>query len=83
MPPRADAGHLLRFSAFERWVHRGTAILVGICAGTGLALYVGPLSVHIGRRALLEQVHVVAGILLPLPFLIGWSSKRFRADAEG
>ena len=59
-----------------------TAILVGICAGTGLALYFGPLSVAIGRRALLEWVHVIAGILLPVPFLVGWCSRRFRLDVR-
>jgi len=34
---------LERFGPVERAVHRATATLVGVCAGTGLALYVGPL----------------------------------------
>jgi formate dehydrogenase subunit gamma len=40
------------------------------------------LSVAIGRRALLEWVHVIAGIMLPVPFLVGWCSRRFRADVR-
>jgi formate dehydrogenase subunit gamma len=79
---RRPAPDLERFGPVERAVHRATAALVGICVGTGLALYVGPLSVAIGRRALLEWVHVIAGILLPVPFLVGWCSRRFRADVR-
>src|SRR5690348_6364656 len=79
---RRPAPDLERFGPVERAVHRATAALVGICVGTGLALYVGPLSVAIGRRALLERVHVTAGILLPVPFLVGWCSRRFRADVR-
>ena len=84
MRPSADLppAELRRFTAVQRWVHRATATLAGLCAATGLALYVGPLSVHIGRRALLEQVHVLAGILLPLPLLIGWCFRAFRTDAR-
>jgi formate dehydrogenase subunit gamma len=72
---------LARFTGGERWVHRGTAALMGVCLLTAAVLYFGPLSVLVGRRALVEQIHVIAGIALPLPVLAGWVSRAFRADA--
>jgi formate dehydrogenase subunit gamma len=76
----ATAGRLPRFTPAERWVHRTTAALVGVLVATGLVLYVGPLAVAIGRRATVEYVHIAAGLLLPLPTLLGLLSPAFRAD---
>ncbi len=73
---------LERFTGGEKWVHRSTAALMGICLLTAAVLYFGPLSVLVGRRALVEQVHVIAGIALPIPILCGWLSRAFRADAR-
>jgi len=75
-------GELLRITWAERWVHRGTALLMGICLLTAAILYIGPLSVVVGERALVEQIHVYAGIGLPAPALIGLFSKAFRADVR-
>jgi formate dehydrogenase subunit gamma len=72
---------LLRFTRGERWVHRATAILMGICLATAAILYVDVLSQMFGHRALVEWIHVIAGISLPIPILIGLLSKAFRADA--
>jgi len=72
---------LARFTGGEKWVHRATAALMGICLLTAAILYLGPLSVLVGRRALVAQVHVIAGIALPIPILCGWLSRAFRADA--
>lgn len=72
---------IARFTGGERWVHRATAALMGICLLTAAVLYFGPLSVLVGRRALVEQIHVVAGIALPIPIVCGWLSRAFRADA--
>ncbi len=72
---------LARFTGGERWVHRSTAALMGVCLGTAAVLYLGPLSVLVGRRALVEQIHVIAGIALPVPIVCGWLSRAFRADA--
>ena len=50
---------------------------------TGAILYVPALSVAIGHRSAVEQWHVVAGIALPLPVLIGWllpGGRGLRAD---
>ena len=69
MRPPADG--LPRFTAVELWVHRTTAALVTVLFATGLTLYYGPLSVLVSRRALVETTHLVAGLLLPLPFLAG------------
>ena len=54
---------------------------MGVCLLTAAILYFGPLSVLVGRRALVAQIHVVAGIALPIPVLCGWLSRAFRADA--
>jgi formate dehydrogenase subunit gamma len=50
---------------------------------TGAALYAGPISVIVGRRELVRTVHVLAGLTLPIPFLVGWvGSRRFRNDVS-
>jgi formate dehydrogenase subunit gamma len=71
---------LLRFTLAERWVHRSTAALMGVCLLTAAILYIGPLSVLVGRRAVVVWVHVLAGLALPVPVLAGWASAAFRAD---
>jgi len=77
MPRPAE---LLRFTRAERWVHRCTAVLMVCCLLTAAILYIGPLSVLVGRRALVVWVHVLAGLALPVPMLLGWASAAFRAD---
>jgi formate dehydrogenase subunit gamma len=82
MPPSADP-LVRRFSAGERWVHRTTAVLVGVMLVTAAILYFAPLSQLVGRRALVATVHVYAGLALPLPFLVGWvRSVALRADVR-
>ena len=62
-------------------MHRLTAALVGVLAVTGAILYVEPLALLVGRRLLVEGVHIAAGLLLPLPTLLGlWRSPELRAD---
>jgi formate dehydrogenase subunit gamma len=74
---------LPRFSRGERRVHRTTAILVGVLAVTGAALYVPSLALLVGRRTTVEAVHVVAGLLLPLPTLVGLAaSASLRGDVH-
>lgn len=79
MTPPAD---LLRFSRAERWVHRSTAALLGVCVLTAAMLSVGPLSVLVGRRHLVGLVHVYTGLVLPVPMLAGWLSAAFRRDCR-
>jgi formate dehydrogenase subunit gamma len=73
---------LLRFTAAERRVHRTTAVLMGLCLLTAAILYVGPLAVLVGRRALVVRIHVLAGIGLPVPMIAGYLSAAFRADVR-
>jgi formate dehydrogenase subunit gamma len=81
MRRRADT--LPRFSAAETWVHRATSVIVGVLAATGAVLYFEPLALIFGRRLLFEGTHIVAGLLLPLPILVGlWISPQLRADVR-
>ena len=77
-----EPAKLLRFTRGERWVHRTTAILMSICLVTAAFLYIDVLSQLTGHRAFIEWVHVIAGIGLPIPALIGLGSKAFRRDAR-
>jgi formate dehydrogenase subunit gamma len=71
---------LARFTGVERWVHRGTALLMGICLLTAFVLYYGPMSLAVGHRHVVELVHVVAGYALPVPMLLGLGAAAYRAD---
>jgi formate dehydrogenase subunit gamma len=80
--PTCGRGGLLRFTRAERWTHRATGLLMGVCIVTAAVLYIGPLSVLVGRRDLIVGTHVAAGILLPVPMLLAWLSPAFRADVR-
>jgi formate dehydrogenase subunit gamma len=72
---------LPRFTRAETWVHRTTAALVAVLFVTGAVLYLEPLALLVGRRLLVEGTHIAAGLLLPVPTLIGlWRSPQLRAD---
>ena len=60
-----------RFDRTERNVHWWTAALVGTCLLTAAALYLPAVASLIGRRTLVKDIHVVSGLALPLPFVIG------------
>lgn len=62
---------VLRFDRVERAVHWLNASLFLILIATGTALYFTPLIALVGRRRLIEQVHLYAGLSLPLPLLLG------------
>ncbi|MER6629795.1 cytochrome b/b6 domain-containing protein [Streptomyces sp. NPDC000987] len=85
MPPRAEArtppvAGVRRFGPVQRWVHRTTAALMGVCVVTAAFLYVPELAELAGRRDLVVRVHEWAGLALPLPVLAGLFSRGFRAD---
>jgi formate dehydrogenase subunit gamma len=67
-----------RFTGAERAVHWATAVAVLVCALTGLVLYVGPLTALVGRRTLVKDVHVVAGLAMPVPLVLAYAG-RWRA----
>lgn len=68
-PPAPEV--LPRFDRAERIVHWTTAGLFGVLMVTGAALYAGPISTLVGRRELIRTIHVVAGVSLPIPILVG------------
>lgn len=66
--PSADAGP--RFDGVEVALHWTTAALFFVLLATGAVLYVDQLSVLVGRRAFVRDLHVSAGLLLPAPALV-------------
>lgn len=85
MSLRADAPappgtRVHRFTRAERWVHRTTAALMGVCVVTAACLYIPQLAELVGRRELVVRVHECAGLALPVPVLLGLASRAFRAD---
>ncbi len=84
MPPRPEtppaATDVRRFGPVQRWVHRATAALMGVCVATAACLYVPQLAQLVGRRALVVTVHEWSGLALPLPVLAGLASRALRAD---
>lgn len=71
---------LVRFGWPERAVHHATAALMITCLVTALCLFWPPLETAVGRRDLIADIHVTSGFLLPVPALLGWLNKAFRAD---
>ncbi len=68
---RADVP-IRRFTTPARALHWATAAAVLTCAVTGLILYVGPLTALVGRRVLVKDVHVIAGLSMPIPILLAY-----------
>ncbi len=62
---------LARFDGVERAVHWSTAVLMLVLLFTGSVLYVPTLALLVGHRAIVENVHVVSGLALLVPLLIG------------
>ena len=76
---------LERFAGAVRALHWANAILFGLLIATAAVLYIGQLSVLVGRRQLVRQVHVVAGLALPLPLLLALAGpwrRPVRADVR-
>ncbi len=69
---------ILRFTRAERALHWTTGLAVLTCAVTGFVLYVGWPPALIGRRTLLRDVHVIAGVLMPVPLVLAYAG-RWRA----
>jgi formate dehydrogenase subunit gamma len=70
---------LERFDRTERVVHRANAVLFGVLIVTGAVLYLGELSSVVGRRELVRNVHVAAGLALPAPLLLSLLGRRGKA----
>lgn len=83
-PPDTDRpAWIERFDRVERALHWVNAALLLILLFTGAALYLAPLGELVGRRALVEDIHVYCGVALPLPLILAlagpWGAK-LRAD---
>lgn len=77
-PPDA---RLLRFDALTRYVHWATATLFAVTVSTAAALYLPSLSVVVGRRALVRDVHVASGLSLLGLFVLTLAAP-LRAEAR-
>jgi formate dehydrogenase subunit gamma len=60
-----------RFDGVERIVHWTNATLFLVLLGTGASLYFAPLSTFVAHRHAVKTIHVYAGLLLPVPLLLG------------
>jgi formate dehydrogenase subunit gamma len=72
-----------RFDRLERVVHWSNATLFLVLLGTGASLYVGPISTIVAHRHTVKTIHVYAGLLLPVPLVLGILlpyGRRLRAD---
>src|SRR3954466_323091 len=77
----AKPDSLPRFTAGEKWVHRTTGAIIAVLTITGAVLYYEPFALAVGRRPTVEGLHIVAGLLVPFPALIGtWWSPSLRRD---
>lgn len=68
-PSTEPPATLRRFDRLERSLHWVNAALFAVLVFTGACLYLEPLQALIGRRALVENIHVWCGVALPLPLL--------------
>jgi formate dehydrogenase subunit gamma len=73
-----------RFDVLTRVVHWSTAAAGAVVLVTATVLYVPELSAKIGRRAALMEIHIIAGLFLPVPllfaFAMGPTGVRLRRD---
>lgn len=78
-------GRVVRFDRAERWLHGVNGALVLLLILTGSLMYIGELGGLIGRRALVERIHLWSGLALPVPFavaLAGRWNRGLRRDAR-
>ncbi len=76
---------LVRFDAVQRGAHWANATLFGILMATALLLYFGSLGGIVGRRHLIAEIHLWAGLVLPVPLalsVLGRWGARMRRDVR-
>lgn len=74
---------ILRFDPVQRAAHWVEALLFGVCILTALPLYFSGVERLVGRHTLMVQIHVWAGVALPVPLLVsflGSWGRRMRRD---
>jgi len=80
-----SAVRIPRFDFVQRTAHWANALLFLILMVTALPLYFASLADVVGRRHLVEQIHLWTGIALPVPLvisLIGPWGARMRQDVR-
>jgi formate dehydrogenase subunit gamma len=76
---------ILRFDRVERAAHWANAVLFGILMATALPLYFVQVDRFVGRRVLVENIHVWSGVALPIPLIISLAGpwgERLRQDVR-
>ncbi|MBO0894897.1 MAG: cytochrome b/b6 domain-containing protein, partial [Acidimicrobiales bacterium] len=76
---------LPRFDRVQRAAHWANAVLFGILILTALPLYFSSLERLVGRHVLIAQIHLWAGVALPVPIvvsLLGPWGARMREDVR-
>ena len=73
LPEQERPALLNRFDGVERAVHWTNAVLFAVLVVTGAALYFAPLTAIVGRRELVERIHLYAGLALPVPLILALS----------
>jgi formate dehydrogenase subunit gamma len=71
---------IARFSRAERWLHRCVAGLMFVLLGTAAALYIPDISVLVGNRPLMRDLHIIAGIALPASIALALFASAVRSD---
>ena len=66
-----SGGPLSRFDLVERLVHWSTAVAMLTLIVTGAILYLPSLALRIGHRGLIENIHVITGLCLLGPLVLG------------
>jgi formate dehydrogenase subunit gamma len=82
-PEAAPPESISRFDGVERVVHWVNATLFLVLIVTGAALYLEPLGALIGRRELVQDIHLYCGLALPVPVIVaaaGYWGRFFRRD---
>lgn len=62
---------LRRFDLVERLVHWSTATMMLILIATGAILYLPALALRVGHRSTVESIHVITGLCLLGPIILG------------
>jgi formate dehydrogenase subunit gamma len=68
--PRSETGTILRFDVVERCAHWANALLFAVLVATALPLYFPAVEGAVGRRALVAEIHLWAGLAWPIPLCV-------------